>query len=185
VAGLWHATGEIEALLARTTQGGSRIAVYADDPTTPGTERIFAYLVCDGQCRTVAGWKPPLLLPIAPDAAGVGYALALDGGGRPVLAYADIGSSAVSRCTGDCSTTAGLWDTARGLGAADLDAAFPVTVPASCISGSWSMYTGPALALGPGDKPIVTLTAAFKAFGGQCGTGSSAIDTSSFVAFPP
>ena len=46
------------------------------------------------------------------------------------------------------------------------------------------MYTGPALALA-GDKPIVALTAGSKGFGGQCGTGSSFIDTNSFLTFLP
>jgi hypothetical protein len=184
VMGLWQASGEIEALLARTAQGGSRIAVYADNPMTAKSERVLAYLACDSQCRMPTSWKTPLLLPIAADVAQVGYALTLDKNDNPVLAYADDSSSAVSRCTGDCTTTAGLWQTTRSLGAVDLNANFPITVPASCISTSWSMYTGPALTLS-GDKPIVALTAASKAFGGQCGTGSAAIETDTFVTFPP
>jgi hypothetical protein len=182
VMGLWQAAGEVEALLARTAQGGSRIAVYADNPMTPKTERVLVYLACDSQCRLPASWKTPLLLPIAADAAQVGYALALDQTGNPVLAYADDSASAVSRCTGDCTTTAGRWETTRGLGITDLAASFPITVPASCVSASWSMYTGPALVLS-GNKPIVTLTAASKGFGGQCGTGSAAIETDGFVTF--
>jgi len=47
------------------------------------------------------------------------------------------------------------------------------------------MYTGPALALAAGDKPIVALTAGSKAFGGQCGTGSTFIETNSFLSLPP
>jgi hypothetical protein len=185
VVGLWRISGVIEALLARTAQGGSRIVLYADDPTTPKNERIFALLACDSQCRTPASWKTPLLLPIRADAAEVGYAMTLDGGGRPVLAFADLSGSAVVRCTGDCTTPAGLWQTAPVLAAADLDRAYPVLPPISCVSGSWSMYTGPALAVGAGDKAIVGLTAGSKAFGGQCGTGSSFITTTSFLAVPP
>jgi hypothetical protein len=184
VVGLWRANGVIEALLARTAQGGSRIAVYADDPNTPKVERVFGFLACDGQCRMPASWKAPLLLPIAPGAAEVGYALALDSGGRPVLAYADLASSAISRCMGDCTTTAGLWTAMPGLADTDLNRAFPVTVPASCISGSWGMYTGPALTL-TADKPIVAVTAGSKGFGGQCGSGSTYIETGSFLALPP
>lgn len=186
VSDLWHGTGEIQAILARTAQGGARIAVYADDPTSPKNERVFGLLACDGQCRTPASWKVPLLPPIPPDAASVGYALALDGGGRPVLAYAGLSSSAVARCTStDCTTSSSLWQITPGLATADLDAAYPVTVPAGCVSGSWSMYTGPALALSPAGKPMVALTAGSKAFGGQCGTGSSFIETSSYLSIPP
>jgi hypothetical protein len=185
VVGLWRANGEIQAELGRTAQGGSRIVIYVDDPNTPTTERVFGLLACDGQCRMPASWKTPLLLPIPSGAADVGYALALDSGGRPVVASAKLDTSALTRCTGDCTTTAGLWQTVAGLGTSDLNAAYPVTVPISCISGSWSLYTGPALALAPGDKPIVALTAGSKAFGGQCGSGSTHIDTVSFLAVPP
>jgi len=45
------------------------------------------------------------------------------------------------------------------------------------------MYTGPALTLAA-DKPMVAMTAASKAFGGQCGNGSTAIETNSFVLLP-
>jgi hypothetical protein len=183
VTGLWQATGEIQALLARTAQGGSRIAAYADNPATSQTERVFVYLACDASCQMPASWKPVLLPPIAPDAASVGYALTLDGTGNPVLAYASDSASAVTRCTGDCTTTAGMWQTTAGLGAVNLNASFPITVPASCVSASWSFYTGPALTLA-GGKALTALTASSKAFGGQCGTGSTAIETNSFVVFP-
>jgi hypothetical protein len=184
VMDLWRATGEIEALIARTTSGGAQIAVYADDPATAQIERVFGYLTCDADCRTAANWRPAVLPPIAADAAQVGYAFLLDGNEKPLLAYAGDSASGVTRCTGDCTTTAGIWQSTPGLGSSDLDDNYPIIVPASCISGSWSFYTGPALAL-VGDRPIVALTASSKAFDGQCGTGSTAIETNTFVVFPP
>jgi hypothetical protein len=182
---LWTATGETQALIVRTAQGGTRLALYSDNPTTSDPQRVFVWIACDGQCGVPANWKPPLLPPLAPAAADIGYSLALDGSGNPVLAYASLTSSAISRCTGDCTTTSGIWSTVPGLTSDDLDAAFPVLPPASCVSGAWQFYTGPALALGAGGKPQVALTASSKAFGGQCGTGSASIETDSFLFSPP
>jgi hypothetical protein len=78
----------------------------------------------------------------------------------------------------------GVWQGAAGLSVTDLNRAFPPTVPASCLTASWGMSSGPALALDARGKPLVVLTAAGKAFGGQCGTGSMATSTHSFLALP-
>jgi hypothetical protein len=186
VTGLWQATGQMLAQLARTGSGGSRIAVYADDPSTLTTERVFSYLACDAACATPSSWLPPLLLPIAADSAPVGFALVLDAADNPLLAFAGDTASAVSRCTTECTTPAGRWDTQPRLSAQDLDAGFPITPPPSCEWAGWSFYTGPALTLFDG-RPAIGLTASAKAYGGQCAAppadAETVLDTVSFVTF--
>jgi hypothetical protein len=178
--GLWQATGEIVAQLVRTESGGSRIAVYADNPLTAATERVFSYLGCDTACAQRSSWLPPLLLPIAPDSASVGFAMVLDATGNPLLAFAGDTGSAITRCAGECTSPAGRWDTQRGLSAQDLDAGFPITPPASCEWAGWSFQTGPALTLLDG-RPVIGLTASAGAYGGQCAT--QALGTASFATF--
>jgi hypothetical protein len=179
---LWRAAGEIVAQLVRTASGGARVAVYADNPSTATTERVFSYLGCDTACALQSSWLPPLLLPIAPDSAPVGFAIALDAAGNPLLAFAGDTASAITRCAGECTTPSGLWDTQPGLSAQDLDAGFPITPPASCEWAGWSFYTGPALTLLDG-RPVIGLTASAGAYGGQCAT--QALDTASFATFGP
>jgi hypothetical protein len=184
--GLWRATGEIVPQLVRTAAGGSRIAFYADDPATPTSERILGYVACDARCATQSSWLPPLLLPAAPNSADVGLTLVLDASDEPVLAYAAPATSAISRCTADCSTPAGRWETTPGLSGQDLDVAFPLTPPPSCEFAGWSFYTGPALTL-VDDVPVTSLTASAAAYEGECPRPpeTSTFDTVSFVHFGP
>jgi hypothetical protein len=46
------------------------------------------------------------------------------------------------------------------------------------------MYVGPSLALAANGNPAMAITAHAKGFGGQCGTGSAAFLTSSFLLLP-
>jgi hypothetical protein len=185
VIGLWQVSGgieaQLEAQLVRTTSGDSRIVVYADDPATAATERVFGYLACDADCATPTGWQPRVLLPIAPDSANVGYVVVLDGADNPVLAHATDTTSAVWRCAAGCTTSAGGWEAGSVLTGEDLGAGFPITVPQSCEQAGWSMYTGPALTLVDG-QPVSALTASANAYGGECEQGAT-LDTVSFVQF--
>jgi len=180
---MWSAHGEIQAQLARTESGGSRIVLYADDPSTPAPERILGYLACDADCGLASRWGRPLLPPIAPGAADTGYAVALDAADGTILAHTSDSASAVTGCAVDCTTPAGRWVTVPGLTTEDLDAAYPITLPASCERAGWSIYSGPALALVDA-RPITAVTASATAYGGPCENGTT-IDTVSFVRFVP
>jgi hypothetical protein len=182
--GLWTVAGGLHTDLARTPQGGTRIAVYGDDPSTAAVENVFAYLSCDTNCRTATSWGQPLLPPIPAGSANVGFGLALDATGGPVIATLSDTASATVSCTGNCSTPSGLWQPANGPSVAYLDSVLPPTVPAGCASASWGMYLGPALALDPAGTPVLGITAQATAFGGSCGTGSLATTTQSFLFAP-
>jgi len=58
-------------------------------------------------------------------------------------------------------------------------------VPATCLGASWGMYAGPGLALDPHGTPFVAFTAYAKGFGGECGTGSAATMSDSFLYASP
>jgi hypothetical protein len=182
--GLWTVHGQLSAAIARTAAGGTRVVFYGDDPSTATVENVFGYRVCESSCRTPASWQAPLLLPITPNAANDGFDLRLDASGRPIVAFLNDTTSALARCTGDCAGTTGLWQVTAGADVSFLNTAFPPTVPASCLSASWGMYVGPSLAIAPNGNPATAITAQAKAFGGQCGTGSAATITSSFLTLP-
>jgi hypothetical protein len=177
--------GQLEAAIARTSTGGTRIVFYGDNPATSAVESVFGTYVCDSACRTAANWQAPLSLPIAAGAANVGFSLALDSGGRPVVGMLDDTTSGIARCTsGDCGGASGLWQVGPGPDVTLLNAAYPPTVPASCLTTSWGMYVGPSIALAPNGNPVLAFTASASAFGGACGNGSAATITSSFLSLP-
>jgi len=176
--------GMLQAVLARTGQGGTRILFYGDNPITPAADNLFGWLVCDSNCRTGSSWLPPLQLGIPANFASVGFSMALDAGGRPTVGILADTTSSFARCTGDCTGAAGVWSLTAAVSVSNLNAAFPPTVPASCTSASWGMYVGPSVALDATARPIMVFTANAKAFGGACGTGSAATMTDSFLALP-
>ena len=176
--------GMLQASIARTSQGGTRILFYGDDPGTAAAERVFGWLACDSSCRTATSWTPPLMLGIPANFASVGFSLVLDTGGRPTVAILADTTSSFARCTGDCTGAAGTWTLTAALSVSNLNAAFAPTVPAGCTSASWGMYVGPTLALDATGKAVMGVTANAKAFGGSCGTGSLATTTRSFLSLP-
>jgi len=185
VDGLFVSNGQLGGLMdgaiARTAQGGTRILARSSNLTTTGNQWAFAYLACDSSCRTPASWKAPIQPPISPDSTNLGFGFVLDGAGEPVVATLSDTVSAYLRCTGDCTGLSGQWQTTTGVTDVNLDGWYPTTVPASCVSTSWNMYQGPDLALDPLGTPVLAFTAQAKAFGGDCGTGSSATTTDSFL----
>jgi hypothetical protein len=126
-------------------------------------------------------WKAPLELPLTPNVGQVGFSLALDGAGQPVLAYANETTSGFARCTGDCNGTSGQWTAQGGPSSDYFDSAIGSDGPGQLRVGVRGLMTGPALALGAGGKVIIGLTASAHAFGGECGTGSAAAITRSFL----
>jgi hypothetical protein len=175
---LWTTQGEQTMALARTAKGVTRILVYGDDPNTAANARTFAFLSCDARCRNMASWKPAVAPPLAPDSANVGFAVAVDDNGGTVVATVSDTASTLARCARDC---AGQWEVAPGVDVPYLNAGLPPTVPAGCLGASWGMYAGPGLALDPHGTPFVAFTAYAKGFGGECGTGSQATTSDSFL----
>jgi hypothetical protein len=182
---LWTTRGEQTMALARTAKGGTRVLVYGDDPRTTANARTFAFLSCDTHCRNAASWKPPVAPPLAPDSANVGFAFALDDNGRTVVATVSDQASTLARCSQDCAGPTGQWQFAPGVRVDDLNTWLPPTVPATCLGASWGMYVGPGLALDPHGRPFVAFTAYAKGFGGECGTGSQATTSDSFLYASP
>jgi hypothetical protein len=191
--GLWYARDELDSIraeIASTATGKTRLAVRAHDPsdTTSSSATVasvLAYRGCDSACGTVASWTSPIVVP-GPAAAesDVGFALALDGAAQPTIAFLGDQASGYATCTGDCTGASGLWNVFADVSADYLGGAFAPTVPASCTFDAWGMWLGPSLALDAQGKPIVAVTAQAKAFGGQCGTGSTAVTTDSFLSLP-
>jgi hypothetical protein len=132
-----------------------------------------------------SSWSQPLQLPLAPGGANIGLRLVLDHAGNPTVGVLNDLKSATLRCPGDCANPATGWERADGVGTSDLNSALPPLKPASCLSASWGMYVGPDVALDAFDKPIVVFTARAVGLGGQCGTGSLAITTDSFMSARP
>jgi len=95
----------------------------------------------------------------------------------------DLGS-AYATCSGDCTTPAGQWQVHPSPTTADLGAAFPTLWPASCTGAIWQMWNGPSMALDALGRPFLSFTAQSKGVGGECGTGSAAITTTSFLFSP-
>jgi hypothetical protein len=127
---------------------------------------------------------------VAASAAGelgtLGIDLALDRNGEPIVSTLDDVTSRYATCTGDCTGTTGQWRVTPVVDVGGLNSTLPPVVPASCSGATWGMYVGPSLALDPLGRPVVSFTANVKAFGGQCGTGSSATTTDSFLySFSP
>jgi hypothetical protein len=181
----WITRGEQTMALARTAKGGTRILVYGDDPRTTATARTFTFLSCDTRCRNAASWKPPVAPPLAPDSANVGFALAVDDNGETVVATVSDTASILARCSRDCAGLTGKWQFAPGVSVDDMNAWLPPRVPASCSGASWGMFVGPGLALDPHGTPFVAFTAYAKGFGGECGTGSAATMSDSFLYASP
>jgi hypothetical protein len=191
--GLWTARDDLDRILAevaRTPSGQTRLVVRAHDPTdTTSPEssvgNVIAYRGCDSACGTGSNWTTPILVPApAGSDSDIGFALALDGAGRPTIAFATGTTSGYARCTGDCTGTSGLWSLSADVNAMYLDAAYPETVPATCTGDAWLLWMGPALALDGQARPILAVTAQVYGVGGQCGSGSSAITTDSFFSLP-
>ena len=182
---LWTTRGEQTMALARTAKGATRVLVYGDDPRTAATARTFAFLSCDTRCRNAASWKPPIVPPLAPDSANVGFALAVDNSGGTVVATVSDEGSTLARCARDCASLKSPWQLVPGVGVRDLNTGLPPRVPPNCVGASWGMYVGPGLALDPHGTPIVAFTAYVKEFGGACGTGSLATTSDSFLYASP
>jgi hypothetical protein len=115
----------------------------------------------------------------------VGFGLALGDSGETVVATVSDQASTVARCIRDCAGPTGHWQVTPGVGVRDLNTWLPPVVPASCLNASWGLYVGPGLALDPHGTPLVAFTAQAKGFGGQCGTGSQATTSDSFLFASP
>ena len=172
--------GLVDAAIARTAQGGTPILARTSELVVAGNQYAFAYLACDSNCRNPASWKPPIQPPI-PDSANLGFGFVLDSAGEPAVATLSDTASAYASCVGDCTGPSGQWRISPGVSDNNLDSWYTPTVPASCASASWLMYQGPDIAFDPLGNPVFAITAHAKAFGGDCGTGSSATTTDSFL----
>ena len=182
---LWTTRGVQTMDLAPTATGGTRILTYGDASNTNGDERVFGFLSCDTDCRNAASWNPQVAPPLAPGSANVGFALALDGSGETVVATVSEVASTVARCTQDCAGLTGKWQLMPGVGVADLNASIPPTVPDGCLSASWGMHAGPALAFDPHGPPVVAISASAVGLGGACGPDTPATTTDSFLFSSP
>lgn len=101
------------------------------------------------------------------------------------LAYALMFKLGIARCSGNCATAA-AWAASFELTAVELDQALPFPIPPTCISGARAFKAGPALAMGPGDQPVVAFTADRNVTGAQ-GTSCediSYLGTDSFLILP-
>jgi len=140
---LWTTRGEQTMALARTAKGATRVLVYGDDPRTAATARTFAFLSCDTRCRSAASWKPPIVPPLAPDSANVGFAFAVDNSGGTVVATVSDEGSTLARCARDCASLTSPWQLVPGVGVPYLNTGLPPRVPPNCVGASWGMYVGP------------------------------------------
>jgi hypothetical protein len=183
--GLLSVPDHVESAVAATGAGGTRIAAYLDDPTTNEVDHQFALLFCDSDCLSADNWSLLWPLPMPAESANVGLAFALDAEDRPVVAYVSDLGSGYAKCSGNCTSTSGQWEAVATIGVDGLNASVPPTVPASCLSASWLMYTGPAFTLDARGEPLLGVTARAQALGGECGSGSMATTTGSFLALPP
>jgi len=183
--GLLSVPDHVESAVAPTAGGGTRIVAYLDDPTTAETDHLFGLLSCDTDCLSADSWSELWPLPIPAESGNVGLGFALDSQDRPVVGYVSDLASGYAACTQDCTSTSGQWHVASAITVDDLNHAVPPTIPASCLSASWLMYTGPAFALDAKGAPLLAVTARAKALGGDCGSGSMATTTGSFLTLRP
>jgi hypothetical protein len=193
VDNLWVARDDLDFLpaeMTRTASGKVRVVVRAHDPNdTTSSEvtvaSVLGYLGCDSACAMPASWSAPVVIP-GPGGgeSEIGFGLALDSAGQPTIAFTGSLQSGYITCTGSCTGTTGVWSTYPDVSSTYLTGNFPVTVPAQCNGVGWGPWLGPALALDAQGRPILSITAQAKGFGGQCGTGSLAITTDSFLSLP-
>jgi hypothetical protein len=111
----------------------------------------------------------------------VGFALAVDDSGETVVATVSDTASTLARCARDCAALSGTWQVTPVVDVPYLNTTLPPPVPPNCLGASWGMYVGPGLALDAHGTPFVAFTAYAKVFGGECGTGSLATTSDSFL----
>jgi hypothetical protein len=131
--------------LAINAQGGLRVAFYQGTSTNSSTERLF-YIWCDANCLNSNAWFGQLLMN---DGNGENPDLALDGQGRPRIAYNDVNGAGLGYlwCNTVCESGSGTWTTKIAESSDLLDATFPLGTIPSCDRVSWAGAAKPQLAL--------------------------------------
>ncbi|MEZ4558516.1 MAG: hypothetical protein R2854_19155 [Caldilineaceae bacterium] len=146
--------------LALDHGGRPRLAFYQESIDNVTGQRLY-YLWCDGACLDADNWQQ-LELGLGPR-NGQEPDIALDGAGRPRIAYADydVGGLGYAWCDGDCTTAAG-WQHVNVETSAALAQVWPVAYPPHCDAGLWDGMT-PSLALDRAGLPWVAYDTVYNA----------------------
>jgi hypothetical protein len=121
-------------------QDRPRIAFFQGGLADGSGDRLW-YLWCNADCLTAGGWGRA---EIGPPLGGGRFAdLALDGQGRPRIAYQNTYGSDEQRglgfawCDAGCEAAGAAWQHRTVDPASRLQAEFPVTKPLSCYESGW------------------------------------------------
>ena len=113
-----------------------RFAFYQAATDDGAGERLY-YVWCDDSCLDASSWQRTTVgLPIG---VGQNADMALDGQGRPRIAYRPLLGDGLGYgwCDGDCTTPAS-WQHKQVETAAKLQAEFPVPNPLTCDPSAWT-----------------------------------------------
>ena len=124
-------------------QGRPRLALYTGDLETELwlEPKALYYLWCDGACSSGSSWQG-YRLPFGEQ--GMYLDLALDGQGRPRLAFDGAGSGAIyAWCDADCEATAASWQSRAFDSGSEIDKSWPIEPSPGCSFAAWllSDYT--------------------------------------------
>jgi hypothetical protein len=140
-------------------QNRPRIALspwYTDGGAFP--EQQITYMWCNATCASAATTWGQALLPVpGQDIAISSIAMALDGVGRPVVAFNESGSGMMlARCTASCESTAATWAIELFDSTSWLNQNVQVPPKSGCSFPTWSTGYRTAIALDSAGKPRVS-----------------------------
>jgi hypothetical protein len=132
-------------------QGHPRVAYYKAD-----TDNSLYYAWSNANSTTIAGWHT-YSLDLPPYDYSRSVDLAIDSQGRPRVAFAtEAGDLGYALCISQCQSTLAEWQYRLVETAAELEAAYPVVLGPTCISGVWEIEGYTSLALDTADRPAIS-----------------------------
>jgi hypothetical protein len=142
--------------LALDGSGGSRLALYQGGLGGDSHQDQLYFAACDGDCSVARNWTATAIGLAQFDGVN-GVGLALDGAGRPRIAYgfSSNGSGVgVATCDGGCATSAGGWTHRVVETRALVDEAEPRPLPAGATGNGWiTVGRAPSVALDATGNP--------------------------------
>ncbi|HMN27191.1 MAG TPA: hypothetical protein PKE45_03480 [Caldilineaceae bacterium] len=145
------------------SNGRPRIALYSgsyNEAPSPFDDNLLYYLSCDAQCATgdAANWRS--LAIGAPTLSGHHVDLALDGQGRPRLAYSGGNDSlGYSWCDQNCETDNTAWQHRVAETKEALSDDYAILPIRRCTISAWLNGVRPSLALDPQGNPRIAYDA--------------------------